>query len=293
MSVMPKREHELLAEQFRRSGIDVDFAIPAWRGPYPRWGGIWNSEFLSVKLWALAWRGAEVEVWTRWSGLPSKRLMCVPRADVHFLRAGRRYDRLQVGPKRVWVPSEYRDDVRSRVDVTGTDEIRPDPHRLIVEATAPVTAQGEDWAGRLLKTVTFTKVALIVLALAFALIGAYGSVLNVYRAASWDTFHGTLSRCDDLDLRTPTCFASFIDGDQSREVQLESGWIGTPRIGERVTIWVSDDRESASVGGWRAIVNAGVPLVIGLAIGGFALFGTALRRSRWLWGPQGSGRPSR
>jgi hypothetical protein len=136
----------------------------------------------------------------------------------------------------------------------------------------------------------FAKVALIVVALVFTLVGLYGVVMNVHRAASWDTFRGTLSRCEDLDLRTPTCFASFIDRDETREVQLGSGWIGTPHIGERITILVSDDRKSADVGGWRAWVNAGVPLVIGLAIGGFTLFGGALRRSRLLWNPQASER---
>jgi hypothetical protein len=102
-------EEEQLGEQFRQMGVKVDQALPAWSGMRPFFGGYLNWNVAFTRWRVLAWRGASVELWTRWSGLPSKRLVTVPVDQVALLRSGRSYDRIAVGSKRVWVLSQYRD----------------------------------------------------------------------------------------------------------------------------------------------------------------------------------------
>lgn len=98
-----------LVDQFRQMGIEVDQALPAWTGIKPYAGGYGNWNFLLTQWRVLVWRGDTVELWTRWNGLPSKCLHSVPVGEVSIVRLGRRYDRVNVGSKRVWVPCRYRD----------------------------------------------------------------------------------------------------------------------------------------------------------------------------------------
>jgi hypothetical protein len=102
-------EDEQLGDQFLKMGVKVDQALPAWSGLRPFFGGYLNWNVLFTRWRVLAWRGQSVELWTRWSGLPSKRLVTVPADQVALLRSGGRYDLIAVGSKRVWVPSQYRD----------------------------------------------------------------------------------------------------------------------------------------------------------------------------------------
>lgn len=106
---MTSAADEQLGEQFRQMGVKVDQALPAWSGVRPFLGGYLNWNVLFTRWRVLAWRGESVELWTRWSGLPSKCLVSVPADQVKFLRSGRRYDRIAVGSKRIWLPSQYRD----------------------------------------------------------------------------------------------------------------------------------------------------------------------------------------
>lgn len=103
------QEDEQLVEQFRRMGVRVDRAIPAWSGMRPFFGGYLNWNVLFTRWRVLAWRGETVELWTRWSGLPSKVLLTVSANEVALVRLGRRYDRIGVGRERVWVPSHHRE----------------------------------------------------------------------------------------------------------------------------------------------------------------------------------------
>jgi hypothetical protein len=103
------QEDEQLVEQFRQMGVKVDHALPAWSGMRPFFGGYLNWNLLFTRWRVLAWRGETVELWTRWSGLPSRVLLTIPANEVVLLHLGRGYDRVGLGRKRVWVPSHYRD----------------------------------------------------------------------------------------------------------------------------------------------------------------------------------------
>lgn len=103
------QEDEQLVEQFRQMGVKVEQVLPAWSGMRPFFGGYLNWNLLFTRWRVLAWRGESVELWTRWSGLPSKVLLTVPANEVALVHRGRGYDRVGVGRKRVWVPSQYRD----------------------------------------------------------------------------------------------------------------------------------------------------------------------------------------
>lgn len=104
MGAAPKLERE-----FRDQGIDVRWTVPAWSGARPRFGGYSNHNLLFTRWRALAAVGDHVELWTRWSGLSSRRLIAAD--DVVMIRPGRKYDRVRIGTRRVWLSADDRSKV--------------------------------------------------------------------------------------------------------------------------------------------------------------------------------------
>lgn len=128
----------------------------------------------------------------------------------------------------------------------------------------------------------------LVFALALAFTGAYATITTTYRALSWDTFDGTVTRCDDVTLKSPTCFASFTEDGRVHEVEVVTSGSATPPVGEPVTLWVSPDRDPGDVAGRLPLLLGPVLLTLGLAVGSAVIFwpwlSRSLRRSKLLWG---------
>ena len=128
----------------------------------------------------------------------------------------------------------------------------------------------------------------LVFALALVLAGAYGTVTTTYRAVTWDTFHGAVTRCDDVDLKAPTCFASFSEDGRVHEVRLATSGSTTPPVGDPVTLWVSPDGDSGDVAGWLPLLLGPVLLVLALAAGSIVIcwpsVSRSLHQSKLLWG---------
>jgi hypothetical protein len=99
----------------------------------------WNLRFARWRV--LAWRGESVELWTRWSGLPSKVLLTVPAHEVELLHPGRGYDRIGVGRKRVWVPSKL-------TTAIGLRRKHPDVPPRVKRAPAEVRSHSVATSGR-------------------------------------------------------------------------------------------------------------------------------------------------
>ena len=113
----------------------------------------------------------------------------------------------------------------------------------------------------------------VFLAALFLGLGAYQTVSAGYRAIAWDHATATVTRCDDIDLRSPTCLGTVRQsGAAKAEIPFASGWLGTPRIGEKLGVVVAPDRSKIDFDGWRLVGDAGLPLAAGLVILGVGVW---------------------
>lgn len=118
----------------------------------------------------------------------------------------------------------------------------------------------------------FSRGVAAILAALFLGLGGYQTVSAAYRAAAWDHTTATVTRCDDLDLRTPTCFGTVGQPGADAEIQFASGWPGTPRIGERIGVVVAPDQSKIDFNGWRLVGDSVWPLAAGLVIFGVGVW---------------------
>jgi len=98
-----------LTEMFARNGRRVDAAVPAWTGANPTWTKDTNLAYFFNKPRAIARIGQKIEVWTTWSGPPSKLLYETDTADVKFVRHQEPFERLRLGRRTLWVDSRDRE----------------------------------------------------------------------------------------------------------------------------------------------------------------------------------------
>ncbi len=103
---------ELLAH-FATAEHQVDDAVRAWDGAYPLFGGYTNVGMLFTKWRALALVADQIQVWSTWSGLPSKLLWSVDATECGIFNEGRKFDIYRVGPGHtVWTARQDRERLR-------------------------------------------------------------------------------------------------------------------------------------------------------------------------------------
>jgi hypothetical protein len=119
-------------------------------------------------------------------------------------------------------------------------------------------------------------------ALVFLSFGLLMAASDVHRTLTWDRLSAPISRCEGLDQRRPTCWVQIDEPGRSVEIKL-SGWMGQPKVGDRVQVWVAPDRRAAGLAGWQALLDL-VPIGVGAGMGAACFFPERLRRSRLLWG---------
>lgn len=94
-------------QEIRNLGVEASLAVPAHWAPRWQWVFGYPRVWMSIAR-VLAVTPQGVEVWTAWSGTPSKVKFRVSASEVRLLVRGRAWDRYQVGPRRFWVRSQYR-----------------------------------------------------------------------------------------------------------------------------------------------------------------------------------------
>lgn len=102
-----------LVELFAKNGHPVDGAVAAWIGLNPTWTHGTNLSFVCNRSRALAVTGDRVEVWSTWSGPPSRLVYETSLSSLGFRAHRDPFERVEVGTRSLWVDSRDRAEIQS------------------------------------------------------------------------------------------------------------------------------------------------------------------------------------